>query len=52
MKKITKREVFFFFLGIFTMIIIDSVLDWDNTVKSFNDGWNANQPKVQKEQVK
>jgi len=47
MKKITKRDVAFFFIGIFTMLIIDSVLDWDSTVKSFKAGYNAYQPKIE-----
>ena len=50
MKKITKRDVAFFFVGIFTMLIIESVLDWNNTVKSFKAGFNSNQPKA--EQIK
>jgi len=50
MKKITKRDVAFFFVGIFTMLIIDSVFDWDNTVKSFKAGYNSTQ--TQAEQIK
>jgi hypothetical protein len=52
MKKITKREVFFFFIGIFTMLMIESVLDWDNTVNAFKKGWNSVDLKAEKEQVK
>jgi len=50
MKKITKRDVAFFFIGIFTMLIIDSVLDWDSTVKSIKAGFNAYQPKTEMKQ--
>jgi len=50
MKKITKRDVAFFFIGIFTMLIIDSVLDWDSTVKSIKAGLNAYQPKTEMKQ--
>lgn len=52
MKKITKRDVLFFFLGIFTMLLIDSVLDWDNSVKAFKAGVNAADGKAETEQVK
>jgi hypothetical protein len=52
MKKITKRDVLFFFLGIFTFFIIESVWDWDNTVKSFKEGWNAGSEKAEMEQMK
>lgn len=52
MKKITKREVFFFFIGIFTMLIIDTVLDWDSSVKAFKAGANAANGKAEVEQVK
>jgi len=52
MKKITKRDVAFFFIGIFTMLIIESVWDWDNSVKAFKKGWNSVESKAEKEQVK
>ncbi len=52
MKKITKRDVLFFFLGIFTFFIIESVWDWDNTVKSFMEGFNGRIKKVETEQMK
>jgi hypothetical protein len=52
MKKITKREVLFFFIGIFTLLIIESVLDWDSTVKAFKAGANAASGKAETEQVK
>lgn len=38
MKKITKREVFAFIIGIFTFLIIESVFDWENSVKAFKEG--------------
>lgn len=50
MKKITKRDVAFFFIGIITMLIIDAALDWDNTVKDFKAGYNSTQSKT--EQIK
>jgi hypothetical protein len=50
MKKITKRDVAFFFIGIFTMLLIEVVFDWDNTVKGFKEGYNSTQSKT--EQIK
>jgi len=52
MKKITKRDVAFFFLGMSVLLLVETVWDWDNSVKSFKNGWNANQSKSEKEQLK
>ncbi len=52
MKKITKRDVAFFFLGMFVLLLVETVWDWDNSVKSFKAGWNANQTKSEMKQVK
>jgi hypothetical protein len=52
MKKITKRDVAFFFVGIFTMLIIETVWDWDNSVKAFKKGWNSVDSNAKIEQVK
>lgn len=38
--KITGRDLKFFFFGILTIILIDLVIDWDDNIKSFKDGWN------------
>jgi hypothetical protein len=39
--KITKRDIAFFALGIFTIFIIESIIDWNGTKKSFKDGFNS-----------
>jgi len=52
MNKITKRDVSFFFLGILAMLLVETVLDWENSVKSFKNGLKATQTKSEKEQVK
>jgi len=52
MKKITKRDVSFFFLGMFVLLLVETVWDWDNSVKSFKAGWNSYQPKTEMKQVK
>ena len=41
MKKITKRDVLFFLLGIVIMFIIELIFDWKGSVKSFNEGFEA-----------
>lgn len=38
--KITKREIIFFIAGIITMLIIESVYDWNGTKAAFQKGWN------------
>ena len=40
MRKITKRDVQFFILGILTCFIVDLVTDWQGTKESFNKGYN------------
>jgi hypothetical protein len=40
MKRITKREVTIFLLGMFTFFILESVWNWNTTVKDFKDGFN------------
>ena len=39
--KITKREVGFFFLGLFTMLLIELVWNWNDNVKAFKEGFDA-----------
>ena len=38
--KITKREIVFFIAGILTMLIIESVYDWNGTKTDFQNGLN------------
>jgi len=39
-KVITKRDVLFFILGLFTMLTIEVITDWDAHVKAFKEGYN------------
>ena len=39
--KISKRDIVFFITGVFTVLIINFILNWDKNIKSMNDGWNA-----------
>lgn len=39
--KFTKRDLGYFVLGLFTFFLIESILDWKGTKKSFTDGWNS-----------
>jgi hypothetical protein len=38
--KITSRDVKFFFLGILTIFIINTIMDWEGAKKSFKEGYN------------
>lgn len=38
--KITKREILFFIAGILTMLIIESIYDWNGTKSAIQNGWN------------
>ena len=38
--KIKKRDLAFFFLGIVTFFLIESIYNWDGTKKAFRDGFN------------
>lgn len=39
--KITKRDVGFFFLGIFSIFLLDTILNWDQAVEAFKEGYNS-----------
>jgi len=39
--KITKRDIKFFVLGILTMLILESILDWEGVKKSFMEGYES-----------
>lgn len=41
MKKITKRDVGIFFLGMLGMLMIEVLYDWDGTVGEFTKGFKA-----------
>ena len=38
--KIKKRDIAFFFLGILTFFLIESIYDWEGTKKAVRDGFN------------
>lgn len=40
MNKISKRDVKFFLLGIFTLFLIESIWNWEATLSSIQRGWN------------
>ncbi len=50
MKKfnITKREVIFFILGLITMLIVESIYNWNDSKKAFMKGWNGYETEVKK----
>ncbi|MEQ8417001.1 MAG: hypothetical protein RIF36_02285 [Imperialibacter sp.] len=39
--KITKRDIRFFFIGLFTISIIESIYDWEGTKRAAKEGWEA-----------
>jgi hypothetical protein len=39
--KITKRDIKFFFIGLLTMFIIESIVDWEVTKQAAKEGWEA-----------
>jgi len=41
MKKITKRDIGFFVLGLLAMLLIELVFDWERSVQGFKDGFNS-----------
>ena len=41
MKKITKRDIEFFVLGLLTMVLIGMLLDYEGSVQAFKDGYNS-----------
>ncbi len=40
MKKITKRDFLFFFLGIFAYFVFETMYSWESTKASFMKGYN------------
>ena len=40
MKKISKRDVKIFLLGVLTMFLIELAFDWKEAVQGFKDGYN------------
>jgi len=44
--KITKRDIKFFALGLLTLFIIESIVDWEGTQQAIKDGWEAGMSKA------
>lgn len=42
-KTITKRDMKFFFLGIFAMFLLNVIVDWEDSVEAFKEGIHAGQ---------
>ncbi|RKD85998.1 hypothetical protein [Mangrovibacterium diazotrophicum] len=36
-----KRDLLFFVLGAFAILLIEFVIDWDRNVQAFQDGYNG-----------
>ena len=39
-KRITKRDILFFFFGAFAMFLIEVIVSWDSAVASVKKGYN------------
>lgn len=39
--KITKRDIIVFFLGLFTIVLIGVITDWEGAKKRFKEGWES-----------
>ena len=48
MKRITKRDVKIFLLGMLIFFLIESILNWKETKDSFMRGWNGGTIDAQK----
>lgn len=46
MKKITKREIIAFLLGIFALFLVESIYDWEGTKKAFQKGYEEGRNSV------
>ena len=38
---ITKRDIKFFLIGIVTILLVDTLWNWEERKQAFKDGWNA-----------
>lgn len=38
--KIDMRDVFFFLLGVISIVILDAIINWPDARNSFMEGWN------------
>jgi hypothetical protein len=39
MKRITRRDVFFFFMGLVALIFLDIIFNWEEALQAMKDGW-------------
>jgi hypothetical protein len=39
--KITKRDILLFFIGVFTVIVIDTIVNWEENKADFKEGYDA-----------
>ena len=39
--KISLRDIFFFFMGLMTFLVIELIWDWDNNVMAFKEGMDG-----------
>ena len=47
--KIKGRDIWFFLLGIFTLFIIETIIDWDGTKQSLKNGYEQEMKKIESE---
>lgn len=40
MKNLTKRDILFFIAGMFLMLVIETIYDWDSAKEGFMKGFN------------
>ena len=48
-RKITKRDIVFFFLGLLAAFVIDIFYNWEESVQTFHDGANSALEKIETE---
>jgi hypothetical protein len=48
MRKITKRDLLFFFLGIFAYFIFETIYSWESAKASFMKGYNETRNEIVK----
>lgn len=46
-KKITKRDIKVFLLGLLTAFIFSTILNWSSVKKDFKAGWDASRNKTE-----
>lgn len=46
--KINSRDVKIFILGFVSFFLVESIYDWESSVKAFKKGWNESSPEKSK----